>query len=73
MLTKTQAKSQEAFKTRSKGTRARAGAGALAAAADDGIISPHLMLLGAMLALLLAMAPLVAATALKIGETESGI
>ena len=47
--------------------------GALAADADDGIINPHLMLLGAMLALLLAMAPLVAATALKIGETESGI
>ena len=47
--------------------------GALAAATDDGVISPHLMLLGAMLALLLAMAPLVAATALKIGETESGI
>ena len=47
--------------------------GALAAAMDDGIISPHLMLLGAVLALLLAMAPLVAATALKIGETESGI
>jgi heme exporter protein B len=47
--------------------------GALAAAADDGIINPHLMLLGAMLALLLAMAPLVAAIALKIGETESGI
>ena len=47
--------------------------GALAAAADDGIISPHLMLLGAMLALPLAMAPLVAATALKIGETENGI
>ena len=47
--------------------------GALAAATDDGIISPHLMLLGAVLALLLAMAPLVAATALQIGETESGI
>ena len=47
--------------------------GTLAAAIDDGVISPHLMLLGAMLALLLALAPLVAATALKIGETESGI
>ena len=47
--------------------------GALASSTDDGINSPHLMLLGAMLALLLAMAPLVAATALKIGETESGI
>ena len=47
--------------------------GALAAASDDGVISPHLMLLGAMLALLLAMAPLVAATALKIDERESGI
>ena len=47
--------------------------GALAAATDDGVISPHLMLLGAMLALLLVISPLVAATALKIGETESGI
>ena len=47
--------------------------GALAATTVDGVISPHLMLLGAMLALLLAMAPLIAATALKIGETESGI
>ena len=47
--------------------------GALAAAVEDGVVSPHLMLLGAMLALLLAMAPPVAATALKIGETESGI
>ena len=47
--------------------------GTLASTTDDGVISPHLMLLGAMLALLLGMAPLVAATALKIGETESGI
>ena len=47
--------------------------GALAATADDGIVSPSMMLLGAMLALLLAMAPIVAATALKIGENESGI
>ena len=47
--------------------------GALAAATDDGVISPHLMLLGAMLALLLVISPLVAAIALKIGETESGI
>jgi heme exporter protein B len=47
--------------------------GALAATHDDGIVSPHLMLLGAMLALLLALAPLVAAGALQIGETESGI
>ena len=46
--------------------------GALAAATDDGIFSPHLMLLGAMLALLLAMAPPVVATALKNGETENG-
>ena len=46
--------------------------GTLAAAADDGVVSPHLMLLGAMLALLLAMAPLVAASALKINETDSG-
>ena len=47
--------------------------GALAAAIDNGVVSPHLMLLGAMLALLLAMTPVVAAMALKIGETESGI
>ena len=47
--------------------------GTLAAATKDAIVSPHLMLLGAMLALLMAMAPLVAAAALKIGETESGI
>ena len=47
--------------------------GALAAATKDAIVSPHLMLLGAMLALLMAMAPLVAAAALKIGETENGI
>ena len=47
--------------------------GALAAAAENGVISPHLMLLGAKLALLLAMAPLVAATVLKISETESGV
>lgn len=47
--------------------------GALAAATEEGVVSPHLMLLGAMLALLMAMAPLVAAAALKIGENESGI
>ena len=47
--------------------------GALAASTDDGVVNPHLMLLSAMLALLLAMAPPVAATALKIGETENGI
>ena len=47
--------------------------GALAAATKGAIVSPHLMLLGAMLALLMAMAPLVAAAALKIGENESGI
>ena len=47
--------------------------GALAASTDDGVVNPHLMLLSAMLALLLAMAPPVAATALKISETENGI
>jgi len=47
--------------------------GALAASVSDGVVSPHLMLLGALLALLLALAPLVAASALKIGETETGI
>ena len=46
--------------------------GALASANDDGIISPHLMLLGAVFAVLLALAPLVAASALETGETETG-
>ena len=46
--------------------------GALAAETKDRIISPHLMLLGALLALLIAMAPLFAAAALKVGETEGG-
>ena len=47
--------------------------GALAAATKNVVVSPHLMLLGAMLTLLMAMAPLVATAALKIGETENGI
>ena len=46
--------------------------GTLASRSKIGVINPHLMLLGAMLALLLAIAPLVAASALEIGETESG-
>jgi len=47
--------------------------GTLASQSVDGIISPHLMLLGAVFALLLALAPLVAASALEIGETETGL
>lgn len=47
--------------------------GTLASQSEDGIISPHLMLLGAVFAVLLAVAPLVAASALEIGETETGL
>ena len=47
--------------------------GTLASQSGRGIISPHLMLLGAVFALLLALAPLVAASALKISETETGL
>jgi heme exporter protein B len=47
--------------------------GALASNHDSGIISSHLMLLGAVLAVLLAIAPLVAASALGNGETETGL
>ena len=47
--------------------------GTLASQSDRGIISPHLMLLGAVFALLLALAPLVAASALEIGEIETGL
>jgi len=47
--------------------------GTLASQSADGIISPHLMLLGAVFAVLLALAPLVAASALEIGETETGL
>ena len=47
--------------------------GTLASQSEDGIISPHLMLLGAVFAVLLALAPLVAASALEIGETETGL
>ena len=47
--------------------------GTLASQNDRGINSPHLMLLGAVFALLLALAPLVAARALETGETETGL
>ena len=47
--------------------------GSLAATTKDSVVSPHLMLLGAVLALLMAMAPLVASAILKIGETENGV
>jgi len=47
--------------------------GTLASQSEDGIISPHLMLLGAVFAVLLALAPLVAASAFEIGETETGL
>ena len=46
--------------------------GTLASQSHRGIISPHLMLLGAVFTLLLALAPLVAASALEIGETDTG-
>ncbi len=47
--------------------------GALASApADGGIVTPHLMLLGAVLAVLLAVAPFIAAAALSETESESG-
>jgi heme exporter protein B len=47
--------------------------GTLASQSEDGIISPHLMLLGAVFSVLLALAPFVAASALEIGETETGL
>ena len=47
--------------------------GTLASQNELGIISPHLMLLGAVFTVLLAVAPLVAASALDIGETETGL
>ena len=47
--------------------------GTLASQSETGIISPHLMLLGAVFVVLLAIAPLVAASALEIGETETGL
>ena len=47
--------------------------GTLASQSETGIINPHLMLLGAVFAVLLAIAPLVAACALEIGETETGL
>jgi heme exporter protein B len=47
--------------------------GVLASApADGGIVTPHLMLLGAVLLVLLALAPLVAAMALAEAEAETG-
>ena len=47
--------------------------GTLASQSETGIINPHLMLLGAVFAVLLAIAPLVAASALEIGENETGL
>ena len=47
--------------------------GTLASQSETGIISPHLMLLGAVFLVFLALAPLVAAAALEIGETETGL
>lgn len=47
--------------------------GVLASNHDSGIVSPHLMLLGAVLAVLLAIALPVAASALGTGETETGL
>jgi len=47
--------------------------GTLASQSETGVISPHLMLLGAVFLVLLAISPLVAATALEIGETETGL
>ena len=47
--------------------------GALASTPEDGrVISPHLMLLGAVLAVLLAIAPFITAAALAESESESG-
>ena len=45
--------------------------GTLASQNETGIISPHLKLLGAVFALLLAIAPLVAASALEVSDTET--
>jgi heme exporter protein B len=47
--------------------------GTLASQSHRGIISPHLMLLGAVFALLLALAPLIAARTLEIGESDTGL
>ncbi len=47
--------------------------GTLASQSETGIINPHLMLLGAVLVVLLAIAPLVAASALETGEVENGL
>ncbi|MEC8711586.1 MAG: heme exporter protein CcmB [Pseudomonadota bacterium] len=47
--------------------------GVLASSPEDGtLVTPHLMLLGAVLLVLLALAPLVAATALAEAEAETG-
>ena len=47
--------------------------GALASTPEDGrVITPHLMLLGAVLAVLLAIAPFITAAALAESESESG-
>ena len=45
--------------------------GTLASQNETGIISPHLMLLGAVFLVVLAISPLVAASALEIGENET--
>ena len=47
--------------------------GTLASQSETGIINPHLMLLSAVFTILLAIAPIVAACALEIGETETGL
>jgi heme exporter protein B len=47
--------------------------GVLASENSESIISPHLMLLGAVFLTLLALAPIVAASALNTGETETGL
>ena len=47
--------------------------GTLASQSETGIINPHLMLLCAVFSMLLAIAPLVAASALEIGEVERGL
>ena len=47
--------------------------GTLASQSHLGIINPHFMLLCAVFAVLLAIAPLVAASALEINEVESDL
>ena len=47
--------------------------GSLASQSENGVINPHVMLLGAVFALLLVIAPVVAATALEIDEIETSL